>query len=147
MDSQVVLFKTPKGAEELQSRKHGLDRALRPVLILVDGESTVEQVIAKGAGLPDIEDCLASLELNGFIARKSHSAADVSRIKGRLIEVAEEVLGAKAGKITAKLQAAPDTREGLLEVVASCKKLVELIIDEDKASVLQERCERLLDGF
>lgn len=147
MDAQLVLTKTDKGAEELRLRKHGLDRALRPVLILVDGQSTVGEVMQKGAGLPDLERCLIELELKGFIARKAHSASDIQAVKPRLIAVAEEVLGAKAAKITAKLQKAPDTREGLLEVVAGCKKLVELLIDEDKAAVLQDRCEEVLAGL
>lgn len=147
MDSQVVLIKTEKGTEELQSRTHGLDRNLRPVLILVDGQSTVEQVIEKGAGLPDLEQCLIELELQGFIARKAHSASDIQAVKARLIAVAEEVLGSKASRITAKLSGAPDTREGLMEVVASCKKLVELLIDEDKGELLQRRCQAVLEGL
>lgn len=146
MDRDVVLVKTEKGRDELQSRRHGLARSLRPVLILVDGHSSVEQVLSKSAGLPEVERCLAELELQGYIARRGGSTDEIGALKERLAAIAEELLGNRAAKVAAKLRAAPDTREGLLKVVASCKKMVELLIDEDKAAVLEERCRAVLDA-
>ncbi len=147
MNMNTVLKKTTKGREELDSRRHGLDRALRPVLILIDGESTLEQVLDKAAGLPNVAACLAQLELQGYISRKGYSAQTVREVKLRLAAIAREVLGRHADKIVAKLDAAPDDREGLLEVVRSCKKMVALLIDEGRAEELQRRCQSVLEGF
>lgn len=155
MDKTAILAKTPKGEEEIQSRAHGLDRNLRYVLILVDGKSTVEQLInEKGVVIDGVEASLQQLIEQGFVegvaagmtAPSAASAAgqDFAAIKAEMIAVAQEVLGNDAEKIVAKLQAAADSREGLQEAVEGCKKLVRLVIDEKKAEQLRERCSEVL---
>lgn len=158
MDYNAIVTKTKKGDEEIQSRTCGLDRNLRYVLILVDGKSTVQDLIdGKGAAMPDVAGSLASLAAEGYIAIGGVEMGggadagctvsgnrDIPTIKAELIAVAKEVLGGDAGKIVAKLEAAPDSREGLQEVVNNCKKLVKLLIDEKKAEALMARCSTVL---
>ena len=67
-----------KGEEEIQGRKHGLDRSLRVVLILVDGKSTVEQLKKKGAGLPDVDSALEELIQDGFVVQRAQGAAETT---------------------------------------------------------------------
>lgn len=157
MDLNAVVAKTKKGEEEMQSRSHGLDRNLRYVLILVDGKSTGQELIdGKGAALHDVADSLRQLAAGGFISVGGMvtddectitSGKDISTIKAELIAVAKEVLGSNSDKIVAKLEAAPDSREGLQEVVNNCKKLVKLLIDENKADALMNRCSKVLQGL
>ena len=44
MDPQVVLARTPLGAEALEKHDHDLPRVLRHALILIDGRSTVAKL-------------------------------------------------------------------------------------------------------
>lgn len=160
MNHSAIVAKTPRGEEEIISRKHGLDRNLRYVLILIDGKSSVQDLIEdKGAALPDVGGSLRTLAEQGFITIGGISenggqddcvvvaVEDIPSTKAALIAIAKEVLGADAGKIIHKLDTAPDSREGLQEVVNSCKKVVRLLIDEKKADQLLERCSALLRGL
>lgn len=158
MDRNAIVVKTRKGEEEIQQRSHGLDRNLRYALILVDGQSSVQQLIeGKGAALPDVENSLRQLAEEGYISVGGVGAddegcdvpgdRDVATLKAALIATANEVLGADAAKIVAKLEAAPNSREGLQEAVNSCKKVVKLLIDEKKAEALMARCSSVLQGL
>ena len=52
MDPRIVFLKTQKGEAEIVTRTNKLNHALRYVLILVNGKSTVGEIMDKGAGLP-----------------------------------------------------------------------------------------------
>jgi hypothetical protein len=152
MDTNALVAKTAKGEEEILRRSHGLDRNLRYVLILVDGKSSVEQILRKGHGLPDIEGSLRTLAEQGFVhvdgeptASAGASASEPAAVKMELIAIAQEVLGSDAAKVVSKLEAAPDSKEGILEVTNQCKKLVRLIIDEQKADQLMARCAGVME--
>lgn len=160
MDRSAIVAKTPKGEEEIQSRKYGLDRNLRYVLILIDGKTSIQQLVdEKGAALSDVAASLKTLAEQGFVSIGGVSIGandenctvaadqDIPTIKSALIAIAKEVLGADAGKIVSKLEAAPDSAEGLQEVVNSCKKVVRLLIDEKKAEALMARCSTVLKGL
>lgn len=160
MDRSAIVAKTIKGEEEIQSRKYGLEHNLRYVLILVDGKSSVQQLVEeKGAGLPDVAGSLRALAEQGFVSIGGVTAGaaddtctaaagqDIPALKAALIAIANDVLGADAGKIVSKLEAAPDSREGLQEAVNGCKKMVRLLIDEQKADALMARCSTVLRGL
>lgn len=160
MDRSAIVAKTHKGEEEIQSRKYGLDRNLRYVLILIDGKSSIQQLVdEKGAVLPDVAGSLQALAEQGFVSigGVTMGAADdnctvaadqdIPSIKAALIAIARDVLGADAEKIVSKLETAPDSPEGLQEVVNSCKKMVRLLIDEQKADALMARCSTVLRGL
>lgn len=63
-----VPIKTTKGLEEVGSRTYGLSSTVRRVLIMVNGHSTVAELIKKLVGFGDIQTILAQLEIDGFIA-------------------------------------------------------------------------------
>lgn len=54
LDSQLIPVKTPQGHEELRSRMRRLGPRFRTLLLLVDGERTLDQVLDLGsrAGVP-----------------------------------------------------------------------------------------------
>ncbi len=144
MDTGLVYQKTDKGEEEIRSRTHGLSVGLRRILILVDGTSTVQKILDKGAGLQDIVPSLAELEKEGFIQARE---ADIASIKDELINVARQTLGDDAEKIVRKLKEAPDTRDGLEAAISNCKKFVKLVIDEAKADELSQKCAKILERY
>lgn len=152
MNMNALVVKTAKGEDEIQRRNHGLDRNLRYVLILVDGKSSIQQILRKGHGLPDIEASLRNLAEQGFIqvdgdvaGNTASRVSDPAAAKMELIGIAKEVLGADAAKVIGKLEAAPNSKEGILEVINQCKKLVRLIIDEQKAEKLMARCAGVME--
>lgn len=150
MDKGAIVRKTDKGEEEIRTRSHGLEKELRHVLILVDGRSSVAQLAQKGPGW-DVEGRLVELAKQGFVTIQGLSEetlnADVGTIREKLVQIAEEVLGGDSAKVVQKLKAAPENREGLLETVSQCKKMVKLLIDEKKAEQLQSRCQAVLAGL
>ncbi|MBV8634985.1 MAG: hypothetical protein JO002_10880, partial [Burkholderiaceae bacterium] len=66
--AQLVFDKTPKGQEEIATRKHGLPSRLRSLLVLVDGKTNVEGLVKKVTGLGLNEESIAELLEQEFIA-------------------------------------------------------------------------------
>ena len=68
--------KTDKGREEISTRCHHLAPRMRTLLLLVDGKSTVDQVMHKVAGLGLDESALIDLLDQQFIHEAVSSNAD-----------------------------------------------------------------------
>ena len=64
----VVYDKTPKGIEEVQTRKYNLSQRLRTTLIVVDGKKNVQAILNLFGA---VGDSLVELEKQGFIERKT----------------------------------------------------------------------------
>lgn len=71
MDRNAILVKTGKGAEEVKSRAYGLTARLRSVLIMVDGNSTVTDYVARFGAIPDIEKTLQMLLDQGYLESRA----------------------------------------------------------------------------
>ncbi len=67
MDSSTIYAKTQKGREEIATRAYRIVPRLRTLLIVVDGQSTVGELIEKAQSLGGIAPMLAELERHGFI--------------------------------------------------------------------------------
>ena len=147
MDSHVVFVKTEKGEAEIVSRAHKLNHGLRYALILVDGKSTVGEILTKSAGLPQIELALTQLATNGFIrtlieAKKPQIAARDP--KGELIALARSLLGNQAGTIEKKLRESESSPDALAQTASACKRLIKLSIDEQKAEEFLSRAQEII---
>lgn len=68
MHPKQIPVKTLKGSQEIQNRTHQLPAHARQILIMVDGRSTVRELIKKLVGFGPIQNILDQLEINGFIA-------------------------------------------------------------------------------
>ena len=152
MNLDAVLAKTEKGKEELAARRD-LTADLRHALILVDGHSTLKELLKKGEGLPHLADSLNMLAQMGLIASTAENASVVAAsppltpetvsqaasgsmsVKAKLVLLANNLLGNQAGKIIKKIEEAADTYEALLSAIDSCGKVIRLVIDEDKADM------------
>jgi hypothetical protein len=62
-----IPVKTDKGLQEIERRTYGLPSQLRQILIMINGRSTVAELLKKLVGFGDIESILLQLELDGFI--------------------------------------------------------------------------------
>ena len=69
----VVFERTPKGAESANSNTDTLARALRSVLLAVDGRSSVARYEPFLAALMPLAEKFAALEQLGLLRRKSSS--------------------------------------------------------------------------
>lgn len=67
MNRALIFAKTAKGREEVEKRTHRIDAKRRVMLIMVDGASSAEQLLAKTAHVDDGVDILQSLWKEGFI--------------------------------------------------------------------------------
>lgn len=147
MDSHVVFVKTEKGEAEIATRAHKLNHALRYALILVDGKSTVGQIMAKGAGLPQIDLALTQLATNGFIRTLVETTRPqiVTRDpQSELVALAQSLLGKQAGPIERKLRDSANTADALAETASACKRLIKLSIDEQKAEEFLRRAQEII---
>jgi hypothetical protein len=74
LEHHTVLAKTPKGADEVKSRAHGVPQKLRTLLIMVDGIATVGDILGRFPGIAEIEANLETLVSQGFIEAKGGGA-------------------------------------------------------------------------
>jgi hypothetical protein len=66
--AEVVYDKTPKGIEEVQTRKYNLSQKLRTTLIVVDGKKNVQTIFNLFGA---VGESLVELEKQGFIEKKT----------------------------------------------------------------------------
>lgn len=148
MDARVVFLKTKKGEEEISHRTHKLNHALRYVLILVNGKSTVGEIQSKGHGLPNIEGALDALAAQGFIQTVTESKLRGNIVKrdarSEIIELAHSLLADRAGPIIKKLNEAGDTPDALTQTANACKRLIKLTIDDQKAEEFVSRAQEII---
>ena len=94
MDSQIVYVKTASGEEAMHQRTRVMQRNVRMVLILVDGKSTVADLILKTGNQKLTENALRELEKADFIAPVVEQ--DSLWAEGK--KVAQEIRAAAIGK-------------------------------------------------
>lgn len=64
---ELVYKKSPKGISEIVSRTDGLPLKLRPYLIVVDGNKSVNDLVRLNPVLKDLPKVLADLHDEGFL--------------------------------------------------------------------------------
>ena len=157
MDSDTVLAKTGKGAEELAQRSGAVPQKLRAILIMVDGKTQWGELLNRYSGLPEFSEHLVWLVNNGFVeavgksgGTKTQAATDhvtfTSSATGRagLIELAHHLLGAHGNNVTQRLQETEDEHDALAQTLERCYKLIRLSIDENKAEQFRKLGKKLL---
>jgi hypothetical protein len=148
MDARVVFLKTAKGETEITTRAHKLNHALRYVLILVDGKSTVGEIMSKGAGLSNITDALDQLAALDFIHTIAETKLSTQYLKQdpktKIISMVNDLLGERAGPIIKKLHVSDESPEALEQSITACKHLIKLTIDNKKAEDFVRRAQEII---
>lgn len=116
MDQHTVLLKTNKGDAEVSTRQFKLSQRLRAMLIVVDGNSSMNDLLEKFPQIETIEEDITDLQLNGFI----RPAADFTKQCKELSHLLTDILGPNADYLTMQLE--------------GCKTLgaLHLLIDEKR---------------
>ena len=147
MDTRLIFVRTEKGEAELTSRAHGLVHGLRFVLILVDGKSPVSRILDKGAGLPNIPATLEELARGGYIRTTEEvqrAGVQLQDPKQEMIALAQNLLGKQGARVVKKIQETNDNPQDLAHTAEQCKKLIMLLIDDQKADEFVRRSNEIL---
>ena len=117
MNSEIIYTKTASGEEAMRQRTRVMQRNVRMVLILVDGQSTVGDLCRKTGNQKMTESALGELEKGGFIQQRVEPDSIWSESRKVAQEIRTAAIG-KASKLTAAVLKKPETLEstGTLEV-------------------------------
>lgn len=80
--ANVVFERTPEGTAEISTSASSLSRALRSVLLAVDGRSSVSRYAPFLTALTPLDDKFAALEQLGLLRRKGGRPADLVDLTG-----------------------------------------------------------------
>jgi hypothetical protein len=147
MDGKLVFTLTPKGEEEFAHRRHHLNQVLRRVLIMIDGKSSVARLIERGTGLSDVPTALQILASEGFIRtveEASRGESGVGNPKTEIIALARAMFGDRGAKVVKKIEDSADAPQTLSQAIDSCRKLICLFIDEQRADEFARRAKEIL---
>lgn len=160
MDQKIVLQKTDKGNEELETRKYRLSPALRMVLILVDGQSDISGLKNKAPGLSDLEKYLSELVSENFIrdladftkdapappvARELGSESVATMAKWEIVDMVRAVVGGEYGeRATNRFMQIDDTPIALRGALDECYNYILLTIDDKKAEAVKNKGTEIL---
>ena len=159
MDASAVLAKTAKGVEELASRAHGLPQRLRSLLIMVDGNSTAGDLVAKFSGIAGVETSLEALVEQGFVEiRGTRAAAPAAAPAGaaapsapavtetraqalaKLTRLLHDALGPDADPLTSRLEAARSLAE-FLAAAERCADTLAALTNPARAQQFRDRAQ------
>lgn len=147
MDASLVLLKTEKGEAEITSRKYKLNHALRYVLILVNGKSSVKEILDKGAGLPNLAPSLDYLVNAGFVQTQQDVLSahfDHHHPRDEIIALANKMFGSQAAPVIKKLRESAEARDALVQTANACKRLIKLTIDDENAEEFMRRSQEII---
>ena len=163
MNLDDIYSKTDKGVQELKTRQMNLPVQLRSVLIMVDGQHTVAQTLARAHALAVGPDVFEQLEKLGVIERRfgARSVGDAGtapverteddvqrflRLQKAMNEVISSHLGLRGYGLMLRLQRASNLRDlhALLPDVA--QSLVKRIGIDNAAPIVEALEQSLLHG-
>lgn len=162
MEPTALAQKTAKGHEEIRSRAHGLPQKLRTLLIMVDGKSSIGQLLARFPGVAEIEANLRQLIDQGFVTLGgsgilSGGAALRGAAPGMVAETREAALaaltravvdlaGPAADLVTGDLERAR-TRAEVEAAAERCAGMIEAMGGPKKAAAFNERAKAYLERW
>jgi hypothetical protein len=113
MNLQLVLHKTEKGVEEMETRRHKLEQKLRTILIVVDGKTTGAELVQKFEPTGDVAPLLEQLLAGGFIREAAAPARpDFKELRIQLAQSLTDALGPAGDPIVMQLEACNSPEEG-----------------------------------
>ena len=154
MDRAVVLIKTARGLDELQTRSRGLSQRVRNLLILIDGKVTVGSLLDRLGTIPGADLLIESLVVKGFAVPKviAEGAAptrpppEVGQALNDLARYLNLELGPEANFVSIRIEQAA-TRVEFAQAVRRGISMLASLVGQSKASQFQTRAQAILDTY
>ena len=155
MELTGILAKTAKGVNEIQTRANKLAQKKRNLLILVDGNISVETLVTRFSSMGDIRQTLQEFLDEGYVELKQGTAAPAaaaaaapgfSEAARALSRKLYDLVGPSADDFTGGLEGARD-RTGLLQAAESSIAVVESFAGKKKAELFRQQAMALADRY
>lgn len=154
MDKTDILVKSAKGEQEIATRINKLPIKLRSVLIMIDGTTSEETLIAKIAGMLDGKSIVSDLETQGFIERKAvpKTVAQVTEAKAQplnnnakkfMIDYMYQVLGPEADTFVGRIEKCK-TNSDLSGMIDSCRDTILGVGKQKRAAEFETKMKELM---
>lgn len=108
-----IYRKTPKGSDEISTRRHGLPPRLRQVLLLADGRRTLGEL--RGL-VPGCDDAIGALAAQGFVEpvaaaptpppapKAARPAADLATLQREMVRSLTDAAGPAAESMAMRIE-------------------------------------------
>jgi hypothetical protein len=154
-----ILVKTPKGVDEIQTRANHLPQKKRYLLLLVNGNMTIDEMVSRFPGLGDIRQTLQELVDDGYVEVKQPAAPAAAAARAQppqgekfadaaaaLSRRLYDLVGPAADDFTGTLEGARD-RTAFLAAVRSSVMMVESFSGKKKSELFHEQAMAIADRF
>jgi hypothetical protein len=157
MDKTDIFVKSAKGEQEIATRVNKLPIKHRSVLIMIDGKTTEEDLLARISGMFDGKTIVSDLETHGFIERKAvprsavqaKAAASVTvqplntGAKQYMIDYMYKVLGPEADAFVGRIEKCR-TYSDLAGMIDPCRDTIRGLGKQQKAEEFENKVRELI---
>ena len=154
MDKTDIFIKSAKGEQEITTRANKLPIKHRSVLIMIDGATSEQALLAKISGMFDGKIIVSDLETHGFIERKAGSKpapqATESKVqvlnasaKQYMIDYMYQVLGPEADTFVGRIEKCK-TNSDLAGMIDSCRDTILGVGKQKKAAEFELKIKELM---
>ncbi|MEK6745131.1 MAG: hypothetical protein AABZ15_16060 [Nitrospirota bacterium] len=154
MDKTDIFIKSAKGEQEIATRVNKLPIKHRSVLIMVDGTTSEEALLAKISGMFDGKIIVNDLETHGFIERKagSKSALQAATAKPQVLNVSAkqymidymyQVLGPEADTFVGRIEKCR-TNSDLAGMIDPCRDTILGVGKQKRAAEFEVKIKELM---
>lgn len=143
MNLQAIYVKTAKGQEEVATRAFQLPSRVRTLLVMVDGKTSAEQLVANTAALGDSATFFTMLVEGGFVEPVAAPAPapsvkpppkELVRAVSRMVT---DILGPAGDSLTLRLEKAVSLEE-FAKLVEHCRGMIESAAGKKKGDMFWE---------
>jgi len=154
MDKTDIFIKSAKGEQEIATRVNKLPIKHRSVLIMIDGTSSEQTLLAKISGMFDGKTIVSDLETNGFIERKAGPKPVLQSIAAKgpalntgakqyMIDYMYQVLGPEADTFVGRIEKCK-TDSDLTGMIDSCRDTILGVGKQKKAAEFEIKMKELM---
>lgn len=155
MDKTDIFVKSAKGEQEIATRVNKLPIKHRSVLIMIDGTTSEEALLAKISGMFDGKIIVSDLETNGFIERKAGSkpaAPQATAAKAQVLNVSAkqymidymyQILGPEADTFVGRIEKCR-TNSDLAGMIDPCRDTILGVGKQKKAAEFEMKIKELM---
>lgn len=154
MDKTDIFVKSAKGEQEIATRVNKLPIKHRSVLIMIDGTTSEQALLAKISGMFDGKTIVSDLETHGFIERKAgpKPALHAAEAKGPslntgakqyMIDYMYKVLGPEADTFAGRIEKCK-TNADLAGMIGPCRDTIRGLGKQSKAEEFEVKVKELI---